>query len=86
VDNPQDKNFWILTKDEYFALVDQRMASIGKTLKQRWINGEIKKGRCDLLSRDFIKEGREELMDETAYDIIEEEKQRRRKIAEGWAP
>lgn len=81
-----EKNFWILTKDQYFALVDRRMAERGKLLKDRWVRGELKKGRCDLWQRDFVKEGHEELVDHEAYDIIEEEKRRRARVAEGFAP
>jgi len=70
-----------LTQDQYFALVDARMERIGKSLKARWVRGELKKGRCYLSKRDFVKEREEELDDAIAYDVIEEEKQRRLRAA-----
>ena len=80
-----DRNFWILTREQYYALVDKAMAAKGKRLKQRWDKGELKKGRCDLLARDLVQDRLEEFDDQEAYEIMEAEKQRRRKIAEGWA-
>lgn len=83
--DPSSKSFWVLTGEQYGLLVDARMKEIGDTLKRRWARGEIKKGLCVLTDRDFVKEGIEEIRDHEAYDIIEQEKRRRGKIAEGWA-
>jgi hypothetical protein len=84
--DPNDKGFWLLTGEQYGALVDARMKEIGETLKRRWARGEIKKGRCILTDRDFVKEREEEIMDSEAYNIIQTEKSRREKLALGFAP
>ena len=71
------RSHWILTKDKYYELVENFCRILGRELKHRWDEGEVRKGQCNLFDRDFSLEKREEWVDYIAYSIMDVEKERR---------
>jgi hypothetical protein len=78
MDGRVSKDYWILSRTRYYELVDSYCESLAKDLKSRWNEGEIRKGICNLFTRDFPAEKREEFVDHVAYDIMDREKEERK--------